>query len=77
MILFLHIFLLEKFLFSVINNLGTPSLEMQIIFRMLQIDTENSATGIRTNNFLYQRNSVADKSYKKVLWFSNPRKENI
>ena len=29
-----------------INNLGTPSFELQINFGVLQIDTENSATGI-------------------------------
>ena len=29
-----------------INNLGTPSSELQINFGVLQIDTENSATGI-------------------------------
>ena len=28
-----------------INNLGTPSSELQINFGVLQIDTENSATG--------------------------------
>ena len=32
--------------FSVINNLSTPSSELQINFGVLQIDTENSATGI-------------------------------
>ena len=49
MILYLHIFLLEKFSFSMINNLGTPSSELQINFGMLQIDTENSATGLLPN----------------------------
>ena len=29
-----------------INNLGTPSSELQINFDVLQIDTENSATGL-------------------------------
>ena len=38
------LFLLEAS-FSVINNLGIPSSELQINFGMLQIDTENSATG--------------------------------
>ena len=28
------------------NNLGTPSSELQINFGVLQIDTENSATGL-------------------------------
>ena len=28
-----------------INNLGTPSSELQINFGVLQIDTENSSTG--------------------------------
>ena len=31
--------------FSVINNLGTPSSELQINFGVLQTGTENSATG--------------------------------
>ena len=39
------ILLLQMFSFSVINNLDTPSPELQINFGMLQIDTENSATG--------------------------------
>ena len=30
--------------FSLINNLGTPSSQLQINFGVLQIDTENSAT---------------------------------
>ena len=34
--------------FSVINNLGTPSSEVQINFYVLQIDTENSATRLIT-----------------------------
>ena len=29
-----------------INNLGTPSFELQINFGVLQIDTENSDTGL-------------------------------
>ena len=32
--------------FFVINNLGTPSSEVQISFGVLQIVTENSATGV-------------------------------
>ena len=32
--------------FSVINNLDTPSSKLQIIFGVLQFDTDNSATGI-------------------------------
>ena len=32
--------------FSVIYNLGTPSFELQINFDVMQIDTENSATGL-------------------------------
>ena len=37
-----------------INNLGTPSSELQINFDVLQIDTENSATGLlsRAKNVL-------------------------
>ena len=38
--------LLEKFSFSIINNLGTPSFKLQINFGVLQIDRENSATGL-------------------------------
>ena len=38
--------------FFVINNLGTPSSELQINFGVLQIDAENSATGTR-----FQQNS--------------------
>ena len=34
-----------NWLFSVINNLGMPSSELQTNFGVLQIDTENSATG--------------------------------
>ena len=34
-----------------INNLGTPSSDVQINFGVLQIDTENSATGIFSNFF--------------------------
>ena len=34
--------------FFVINNLGKPSSEVQINFGVLQIDTENSATGLVT-----------------------------
>ena len=37
--------LLLEVSFSVINNLRTPSSELQINFGVLQIDTENSATG--------------------------------
>ena len=37
--------------FSVINNLGIPSYELQINFGVLQIDTENSATGHMDKNF--------------------------
>ena len=37
--------------FSVINNLGTPSSELQENFDMLQTDTENSATGDKANIF--------------------------
>ena len=33
-----------------INNLGTQSYELQINFGVLQIDTENSATGRLRNN---------------------------
>ena len=36
--------------FSVINNLGTPSFEMQINFGVLQIESENSATGLLTSH---------------------------
>ena len=36
--------LLKEVSFSVINNLGTPSSELQINFSVLQIDKENSAT---------------------------------
>ena len=32
--------------FPVINNLGTPSSKLQINFGVLQIDAENSATGL-------------------------------
>ena len=38
-------FLLEKFSFSVIIKLGASSAKLQINFGVLQIDTENSATG--------------------------------
>ena len=31
-----------------INNLGTPSSKLQINFGVLQTDTENSATGVRS-----------------------------
>ena len=37
--------LYELLPFSVINNLGMPSSELQTNFGVLQIDTENSATG--------------------------------
>ena len=50
MILFLQMFLLEKFSFCMINNLGTPSSELQINFGALQIGTENSATGLETSS---------------------------
>ena len=33
--------------FSAINNLNTPSSKLQINFGVLQIDTENSATGTK------------------------------
>ena len=36
--------------FSVINNLSTSSSEGQINFGALQIDTENSATGVKNNS---------------------------
>ena len=39
----------KKHQFSMINNLRTPSSEVQINFGVLQIDTENSATGIKAN----------------------------
>ena len=42
--------LLKEVSFCVINNLGTPSSELQINFGELQTDTENSATG-QTSNF--------------------------
>ena len=32
-----------------INNLGKPSFELQINFGVLQIDTENSASGLKNN----------------------------
>ena len=35
--------LLQKVSFSVMNNLGTPSTELQINFCVLHTDTENSA----------------------------------
>ena len=38
--------LLFEVSFSVINNLGTPSSELEINFGVLQIDAENSTTGI-------------------------------
>ena len=38
----------KEVLFSMINNLGTTSSEQQINFGALQIDIENSATGIST-----------------------------
>ena len=34
--------------FSVINNIDTPSFDVQINFDALKIDTENSATGVLT-----------------------------
>ena len=44
--------LLEDILFSVINNLGTPSSELQTNFGLVLIDTENSATGILFNSLV-------------------------
>ena len=38
--------LLEKFSFSVINNFGTQSSELQVNFGVLQIDIVNSAFGL-------------------------------
>ena len=43
-ILFLQMLLLQEVSLSMINNLGTPSFELQINIGVLQIDTENSAT---------------------------------
>ena len=37
-----------------INNLGTPSSKVQINFGVLQIDTENSATGVLVTKELLQ-----------------------
>ena len=49
MIMFGQFFLSEKFLFSMINNLDTPSSRLQINFGVLQIDTENSTAGQKSN----------------------------
>ena len=43
----LHLY--ELISFSVINNPGMPSSELQTNFGVLQIDTENSATGVFRN----------------------------
>ena len=51
----LHLY--ELISFSVINNPGMPSSELQTNFGVLQIDTENSATGVSTFeklNFIVQ-----------------------
>ena len=41
--------------FPVINNLGAPSSELQINFGVLQIDTENSASGLRSKMDLTEK----------------------
>ena len=46
--------LLEEVSFPVINNLDTPSSEIQINFGVLQFDAENSATGTMTIRGLQQ-----------------------
>ena len=45
----------KRWLIPVINNLGTPSFEPQINFGVLQIDTENSATGHESINFSFPK----------------------
>ena len=53
-----------------INNLGTPSSEMQINFDVLQIDTENSAIGlVEKKNWLKKMKSTICKQ----MW--NTRKD--
>ena len=59
-----------------INNLGTQSYKLQINFGMLQIDAENSATGIAY--FRYQQNcnhNTSKKISKKV--FSIVKKKHM
>ena len=45
-----------------INNLGTLSSEMQITFGVLQIDTENSVTGLGSKICKYSRLCYKDPS---------------
>ena len=50
--------LLYEVSFSVINNLGTPSFELQINFGVLQIVTENSATGVRWSFYVISDGTI-------------------
>ena len=68
MILFLQMFLLEKFSFSVINNLGTPSSELQINFGVMQIDTENSNTEDTSRLFQLTRSQKDPKLAKNLFY---------
>ena len=63
-----------------INNLGTPSSELQINFGELQIDTENSATGLLlryatdniaewTSRLLYCKTSFPETLIVKFSYF--------
>ena len=61
--------LLKGHQFSVINNIGAPSFELQINFNVLQIDTENSATGICTS-------LSVPRTFRLVLLATHSRKEN-
>ena len=59
--------------FSVINNIGTPSCELQINFGALQIDAENSAPGIVTYEFFFTTVRfliISNKHMKNVSFFS-------
>ena len=48
--------LLQVVSFPVTNNLGTPYSERQINFGMLQIDTENSAAGLKIIEAMNENN---------------------
>ena len=56
-----------------INNLGTRSSKLQINFGVLLIDTENSATGVKTSDmdivkFSVHENEVTQSERRKVKY---------
>ena len=50
-----------------IINLGTPSFELQINFGVLQIDTENSATGMQASRNEWKLRILGEELKKKKL----------